>query len=95
MFSWDWTTQTLTSNIVPIAAGTILSFPYTAAYPVTVKATTGETPEVQVLARDETITEYARGVEVAEGLLEQVSGQPREYLSIQDTWLASRASAHD
>lgn len=78
MFSWDWTTRTLTSNIGPPAAGTILSFPYTAQYPFTVSATTGETPEVQMLAQDEAITEYARGVEVAAGLLDQIAGQPRE-----------------
>ena len=78
MLSWEWTTRTLTSNIGAPAAGTILTFPYTAQFPFTVEATTGETPEVQVLARDETITEYARGVEVAAGLLDQLSGQPRE-----------------
>ena len=38
MFSWDWPTHTLTSNIGAPAAGVVLSFPYLGQYPFTVQA---------------------------------------------------------
>ena len=78
MFSWDWMTRTLTSNIGAPPAGTVVTFPYLALYPFSVSANTGESPQIQLLARDETITEYARGVEMADGLLARIAGHPRE-----------------
>jgi hypothetical protein len=72
MFSWNWVTKTLTSNVGTIAAGVTLSFPYTAQYPFTVSATTGNTPTIEALYTAPDITGYQQGLEMAEGLLAQL-----------------------
>lgn len=85
MFSWDWETRTLTSNIGNIAAGTVLSFPYTAQYPFTVTASVGSpltTPEVARVIERQDIFSVAQGQEVADGLLAQQSAVAARQVTI-------------
>lgn len=62
----------------PPPAGTTIQMTYTAAFPATVTATTGGTPEVQVLARREDLMELGPAQEYADGLLSQYNQNPRQ-----------------
>lgn len=81
-FTWDWATRTISVNTypltLPIPNGTPMSFEYVAQYPFAVMrpASLPATPIV-ALFKDETITEYARGVDAADGQLDKLSGSPR------------------
>ena len=84
-FTWDWTTSTLTVNRTvfealygPLADGDTLEFVYTAQFPAEVIATTGASPQIESLERNEGITELAVAQAAAAALLAQKNQQPRE-----------------
>jgi hypothetical protein len=81
MFSWNWQTRTLTSNIGVITAGVTLRFPYTAQYPFTVTATLGgspaPSPDIQATYVRTDVFSLPQAQEIADGLLATLGGSPR------------------
>jgi len=78
MFSWDWKTRTLTSNIGAPTNGTVLTFPYMAQFPFIVRATSGASPEIQSLMAAPDVVSPAAGQELANGVLAQLNQESVE-----------------
>ena len=89
-------TVSVGSGVKP-AAGTVLSFVYTAAYPFTVHATTGADPVIQYQQQYPNILDYSQGQETVQGLLAQLNQQPRDLTvtSLDTGWQPGEALTVD
>ncbi|HXG70387.1 MAG TPA: hypothetical protein VNJ04_07220 [Gemmatimonadaceae bacterium] len=103
-FTWDRDTHKIAVGTAPVpAAGTILTlgptvaFPgasgFTGQYPFTIIAASGATPVITEVRSYPEITEYARGVETAAGVLAELDQQPRELsvMSLEHGWRPGQA----
>lgn len=80
---WYWDYEGVTGKLVndtgtPLADGVEITVGYTKQMPFEVLATTGVTPKVERLVVRPDVTTIARGQELADGLLAQLSDEPRE-----------------
>lgn len=89
--SYIWTAATHTLSLGTAstpAASTVIVLAYLAQYPFTVSATTGGSPDIAEVQVREDVFDLAQAQEIADGLLDSLSGSPRtlEARSLLEGW---------
>lgn len=93
-YEWNAATSTLSLGTDGAPAnGTVISLVHNAQFPFAVTATSGATPVIESQLTYPDVTDYAQGLELAVGLLDQLNQQPRALTiaSIDGGWEPGQA----